>query len=88
MRITVGGDRLDYNNDAGSLVANLLETKILLNSVILDADKGTRFMCADIKDHFLAIPIDKPEYMRVQYKYIPDNIRSKYHLDLKVTSDG
>ena len=65
VRITVGGDKLEYLDDAGSPAANLLETKILLNSVISDADKGARFMCADIKDHFLATPIDHPEYMRV-----------------------
>ena len=88
VRITVGGDRLDYHDDAGSPAANLLETKILINSVISDADKGARFMCADIKDHFLATPMDQPEYMRVHYKYIPEDIRSKYHLDSKVTHDG
>ena len=38
-RITVGRDRLDYNDNAGSLVANLLETKILLNSTISDTQK-------------------------------------------------
>ena len=88
VRITVGGDRLDYAQDAGSPAANLLETKILLNSVISDADKGARFMCVDIKDHFLATPMDDPEYMKVQYKYIPNDIRLRYNLDLKVTEDG
>ena len=33
-RITVSGDRLTYDNDAGSPVANLLKTKVLLNSTI------------------------------------------------------
>ena len=88
MRITVGGDRLDYNDDAGSPAANLLETKILLNSVISDAHKGARFMSADIKDHFLATPMDHPEYMRVNYKYIPNDIRKRYNLDSMVTSDS
>ena len=88
VRITVGGDKLEYPDDAGSPAANLLETKILLNSVISDADKGARFMCADIKDHFLATPMDHPEYMRVQYKYIPNDIRHRYNLNSKVTSDG
>ena len=35
--ITVGRDKLDYNDDVGSLAANLLETKILINSTISDA---------------------------------------------------
>ena len=50
VRITVGGDRLEYEGDAGSPAANMLETKILLNSIISDASRGARMLCADIKD--------------------------------------
>jgi len=57
--------------------ANLLETKIILNSTISDANQEARFMSADIKDHFLATPMNKPEYMKVKYKYIPEDIRCK-----------
>ena len=35
--ITVRGNKLDYNNDAGLPTANLLEIKIIINSTILDA---------------------------------------------------
>ena len=66
---------------------NLLETKILLNSIISDASKGAQFMCTDIKNHFLATPIDDPEYMKVQYKYIPQDIWTRYKLTSIVTSD-
>ena len=52
IRITAGGDRLPYKEDAGSPATNLLETKILLNSTISDADKGTRFVSEDTKNHF------------------------------------
>ena len=76
MRITIGEDRLDYKDDTRSPAANLLETKILLNSVISDAHRGARFMSADIKDHFLVTPMDQPEYMKVHYKYIPKDIRA------------
>ena len=65
VRITVGGDRLDYEDDAGSSAANLLETKILLNSIISDARKGARFMYLDIKDHFLGTPITDLDHMQV-----------------------
>jgi len=75
VRITVGGNKLPYHDDAGSPVADLLETKILLNSTISDAKRGARFMCLDIKDHFLATPMQHPEYMRVKMKYIPEDIR-------------
>ena len=88
IRITVGGDRLSYHEDAGSPAANLLETKIILNSTISDAHKGARFMTADIKDHFLATPMRDPEYMRVKIKYFPPDIIQRYHLNEKVTNTG
>ena len=37
VRVTLGGDRLIYLDDAGSPAANLMETKILVNSTISDA---------------------------------------------------
>ena len=53
VRATIGGDRLDYQQDTASPATNLLETKLLLNSVISDADKGARCLTMDIKDFFL-----------------------------------
>ena len=50
VRLTIGGDKLDYEKEILSLTANLLETKLLLNSVVSDAHKGARFLGIDIKD--------------------------------------
>ena len=50
VRITVGGNRLSYEEDSGYLSANLLKTTIFINSVISDAKSGAQFMTADIKD--------------------------------------
>ena len=88
VRITVGGDKLDYDDDTGSPVVNLLETKIIMKSTISDAHQGARFMGADIKNHFLVTLMKNPEYMEVKYKYIPQDIRLKYNLDKKVTANG
>ena len=88
IRIIVGSDNLTYNSDTGSPVANLLEIKVLINSTISDTNKGAKFMSAVIKDHFLATLIRDPKYMRVQYKYIPQDIRDRYKLDLKVMQLG
>jgi hypothetical protein len=63
VHLTIGGDKLPYADDAGSPAASLLETKLVLNSTISDADKGARFLCANLKDHFLASPMKNPEYM-------------------------
>ena len=53
VRIVVGGDKLPYESDSGSPAADMLETKILFNSVISDARKGARFYSMDLKDMFL-----------------------------------
>ena len=65
-RSTVGDDRLAYDQDDGVPAVNLLETKIILNSFISDANKGARFMPANIKDHFLVTPMQKLECVRVK----------------------
>ena len=52
VRLTVGGDRLQYPDNTASPAATLLETKLLLNSTISQSAKGARFMTLDIKDFF------------------------------------
>ena len=81
VRLTVGGDKLSYHEDAGSPAASLLETKIMINSVISDAHKGARFMGLDLKDFFLASPMKRPEFMRIHYKHFPQDIKDKYNID-------
>ena len=42
VRLTVGGDRLQYDDDASSPAATLIETKLILNSTISDSAQGAR----------------------------------------------
>ena len=88
VRLTVGGDRLEYESDAGSPAASLVETKMTLNSVVSDAHRGARFMVADLKDFFLGTKMKDPEYMRIHYKYFPADVRAQYDLENKVAADG
>ena len=44
-------------------------------------------MTIDLKDFFLASPMLTPEFMKLQYKHIPDDIIKKYNLDKKVAAD-
>ena len=85
VQLVVGGDKLTYADDAGSPAASLLETKLLVNSVI--STPGARFMSMDLKDHFLCTPMLNPEYMKISYKYFPQDIRDKYELD-DIVSNG
>ena len=68
VRLTIGGDVLDFFGDASSPAASLLEAKLLINSVISNAHKGARFMSLDIKDHFLQSMLEEPEYLRIHGK--------------------
>ena len=75
--LNVGGDKLDYFGDSSSPAASLIETKLLLNSTISDAQKGARFLFIDLKDHFLQSNLPVPEYMRIHSTYFFSDIREK-----------
>ena len=83
----MGGDKLSYDEDLGSLAASLLETKLIINSVISDAAKGARFMGLDLKDFFLATLMTHPEYMRIHCKHFPEDIVKQYKIDDLVNKD-
>ena len=87
-RLTVGGDKLDYDGDASSPAASLIETKLLINSVISVAKNGARFFTFDIKDQFLQSMLPEPEYMRIHSRYFFQDIRQKYNIDALIAPDG
>ena len=66
----------------------MIETKILINSVISQAKQGTTFLSCDLKEFFLATPMLKPEYMKIHNKNIPQDIRDHYELDKLLSDDG
>ena len=75
VRITVGGDKLDFCGDASSVAASLAIVKLLLNSVV--STKCAKFTTADIKD-FYASFLPYPEYMKMKLKIIPQEIIDQY----------
>ena len=72
VRITVGGDKLDFCGDASSVTASFATVKPLLNSVV--STKGAVFTTADIKDFFYSSFLPDPEYMKMKLKMIPQEI--------------
>ena len=88
IRLVVGGEKLTHEKYYGVTVASLLETKLLINSVIYDSKQVTIFWGYDLKDSFLASPMDGPEYMIIPWKYIPDNIWTRYNLETIVSDSG
>ena len=88
VRVVVGGDRLTYGEDAGSPATDLLETKLLINSTISDADKGAKFLSSDLKDYFLGSPMQQPEYMKVHISKFSTDIIEQYNLQQKMDDKG
>ena len=90
VRLAVGGDKLPHHDETASPTADLLETKILLNSTISDAHKGARFMGIDIKNFFLmtSLPTKNREYMQIHKKYFSNFFIELYKLQDRLNNDG
>ena len=86
--LVVGGDRLTYDDDVGSPAASLIETKLLVNSVISNAHKGAKFMSMDLKDFFLMSDMKDPEFMKIHINNFPPDIIGRYRLLEKASEDG
>ena len=78
VRITVGGDRLDYVGSTTTRMASLTTTKCLFNSVL--STPNARFMDADISNFYYKTPLDIYEYAQMPIKLIPQEIIDEYNL--------
>ena len=81
VRITVGGNLIDYPGELTTRTADLTTTKLMWNSVISTPD--AKYMCADIKSFYLETPLDRYEYMKMSIDLIPQEFRDAYDLDAK-----
>jgi Reverse transcriptase (RNA-dependent DNA polymerase) len=80
MRLTVGGDRVEYNGEVSTKSADLTTVKLMLNSVI--STKDARYGTLDVKDLYLNTPMDPSDYvyMRIPISAIPQCIIDQYNL--------
>jgi hypothetical protein len=78
VRLTVGGNLIDYPGDVSTPTADMTTAKILFNSVISTPD--VRFMCTDVKDFYLNTPMARYEYMRLPLRILPQEIMDQYEL--------
>jgi hypothetical protein len=85
VRLTVGGDRLDYSGEVATSTANITTFKILINSTL--STEHAEMMMMDIKNYYLGTPLPRYEYMRLPLAIIPDEIIKKYNLTAKAV-DG
>eukprot|EP00957_Ditylum_brightwellii_P069291 5260180-Ditylum_brightwellii.AAC.1 len=59
VRLTVGGNRVEYPFDVSTPTADL---------------NGAKFLTIDIKNFYLNTPMERYEYMRLQYEILPQEI--------------
>jgi hypothetical protein len=79
-RLTVGGDRLTYAEDATAPASQMTEAKLLFNSVISDhKTTGAQFATADIKNFYLNNPLRHFQYMKIHKSKIPKEIQDEYN---------
>jgi hypothetical protein len=78
VRLTIGGDRIEYPGETSTKNADLTPSKYLWNSVV--STDEAMYMCADIYNFYLNTLLDRLEYMRLAFNIIPQEIIDKYNL--------
>ena len=66
-RLVVGADKLKYDNETAAPAANLLETKIMINSVI--STNKAKFLTVDIKDFFVVSHVETRIYETPHWRH-------------------
>jgi hypothetical protein len=79
VRLTVGGDRLDYSGDVTTSKANITTFKILINITLSTEDAAMMIM--DIKNYYLGTPLPRFEYMKMFLSRFPEELVQKYNIN-------
>jgi hypothetical protein len=85
VRLTVGGDRLDYSGDVATSTADITTFKILINSTLSTEDAAMMMM--DIKNYYLGTPLPRFEYMKMLLSRFPEEIIQNYNLNALAVYD-
>jgi hypothetical protein len=78
VRMTVGGDRIEYPGEVATKTADITVTKAILNSVC--STKAALYMNMDIKNYYLGTPLERYEYVRIPVSVVLDKIMDEYNL--------
>eukprot|EP00978_Attheya_sp_CCMP212_P040157 scaffold216216_cov26-Attheya_sp.AAC.1 len=74
VRLTAGGNLIDYPGNVSTPTANIKTIKTHWNSV------GSKYMCVDIKDFYLNNDMEIYEYIRIPVEMIPEEFIRAYNL--------
>jgi hypothetical protein len=79
VRLTVGGDILDYSGDVATSTSDITTFKILINSILPTKDDAMMMM--DINNYYLGTPLPGFEYIKMLLSRFPEEIIQKYNLN-------
>ena len=82
VRITAGGNLIQYPGELTTRTLDLHRSKIMWNSTI--STRGARYMTADPGNVYLATPMETKEYLRIPVTLIPQEFMDMYKLHEKV----
>ncbi len=63
IRITAGGNLINYPGELTTRTADLITSKLMWNSVL--STEGAKYMCLDINNFYLTAPLDWYKYMKM-----------------------
>lgn len=78
IRITAGGNLINYPCELSTRMADLTTSKLMWNSVL--STEGAKYMCLDIKIFYLSAPLDRFEYMKIPLVLFPQWTINQYDL--------
>jgi hypothetical protein len=78
VRLTVGGNLIQYPGDVSTRSADLTTSTCLWNSTIYT--EGATYMSLYVKNFYLGTQLESFEHMRIQIKLIPKEIIAEYNL--------
>jgi hypothetical protein len=85
-QLTVDGNLINFPGNKRTPTADLLTTKLLINSTI--STPGAVFLGIDLANFYLNTPMPEPEYLRLRLGIIPEQITVKYNLRNVVKEEG
>ena len=79
IRITAGGNLINYPGELTTRTADLTTSKLMWNSVL--STDNAKYMCLDIKNFYLTANLDRYEYMKIPMSIFPAWTKEQYNLD-------
>jgi hypothetical protein len=78
IRITARGNLINHPRELSTRMADLTTSKLMWNSVL--TTEGARYMCLDIKNFDLTMPLDYFKYMKIPFNNFPEWIIKQWDL--------